>query len=89
VARTIVELLEASGSTPPVVNLVHPRPTPWLNILNAIRGALAQNGFADVLTKAFNEWIETLEKLSDNASGETFEQIVSNALLDLYECAHQ
>ncbi|EPQ57831.1 acetyl-CoA synthetase-like protein [Gloeophyllum trabeum ATCC 11539] len=66
VARTVLDVGLAAGEPPLAVNVVHPRPVKWTDIMVAIRKALGHSSESLALV-SFSEWVSRLEKRAAKA----------------------
>ena len=68
-----VDLLVSREPLPPMVNVVHPHPTTWEDVLANVRDELGGH----IPYVSMDEWIDKLEILSANASNDDLQRIVS------------
>lgn len=72
-AGTFVDLMFASGQLPQLINVLHPRPVPWKHVVNPLCESL--NVSLPVIP--LPEWVNQLERLSENAQAHDIDTIVS------------
>jgi hypothetical protein len=80
VSEAIMDVLFRSESPPLALNLAHPRPSRWTNIINAIRRAIIETrrptSNADLRLVPFSKWFAQLEEVAQTANEETLQSIV-------------
>lgn len=69
-----LDLLTSNEPLPPVINVVHPRPTTWKEILHGIWDEL--DGEYPFVT--LQDWVAKLDALPTNVSNEELQKIVSS-----------
>ena len=79
VANLVLDLAVSEDVGSPVLNVVHPRRTPWRETLRHIQEALG----VDMPFVPLDRWVERIEKESANATAETLEWIVSSRFLSV------
>lgn len=93
VARIVLDVTFAKDPPPAALNVVHPRPVPWNQIMHAISDAL----YARSTTKdrmplvSLGEWVERVEDHLKNANGRklNINDIVNVCFVKLDKYAHQ
>ena len=73
VADAFVDFLVSREPLPELVNLVHPHAVPWSTVIHNINEQLA----TPLPIIPFQEWVAKLEAVSDNATAEQLDKIVS------------
>jgi hypothetical protein len=78
VSQAILDVAFSKEALPRALNLVHPRPTPWHNIITAASDNLVKNEITkDRLPLVnFEIWFSKLQDASVGASDETLKRIV-------------
>ena len=72
VSNGIVELIFQNEHLPPVLNVVHPRPTDWNSVIKLIVDALVSRGkaYSRPVSVSFQTWFSTLEAHAQAANHE-------------------
>ena len=72
VSNGIVELIFQKEHLPPVLNVVHPRPTDWNRVVKLIADALVSRGklYSRPVFVSFQNWFSTLEAHAQAANHE-------------------
>ncbi|KZT25929.1 acetyl-CoA synthetase-like protein [Neolentinus lepideus HHB14362 ss-1] len=83
VAKTILDVGLASGKHHLAVNLVHPTPVKWTNIMIAIRKSLDKSPESLPLVP-FGEWVKKLEQRATKATAEDLERVPAIRILDFF-----
>jgi len=85
VAQAIVDIALSTSASPSALNLVHPRPVPFNNLVSSINDALVKEGVIPsalpVLT--FQEWFALLEGRAAAHNDADLEDVVSHSLQHL------
>lgn len=91
VAEAIIDVGLSSdrGLPPPAINLVHPHPIPWSQMIRDVRRALVEvkqlDAAGDTLPLVpFRKWLEALEKRVSADSAEVGNRLVSLHLPKVY-----
>ena len=84
VAQAIVDVA-LSPSTAPALNIVHPRPVPFDNLVSSINDALVSEGVASskLPVVSFPEWFALLEKRAAAGNSDDLKDVVSVASYSL------
>ncbi|KAG6810396.1 putative NRPS-like protein biosynthetic cluster [Tricholoma furcatifolium] len=83
VSKAIIDVAFSSKELPQALNVVHPRPIQWNEVINSIKIALEEErGSLDVVP--FQEWFSLLEKRSRNASDSELKSIPAIKLLEFF-----
>lgn len=72
VATVTVDLL-FSPEAPELVNVVHPRPVPWRDIMNSVNAELEKN----LPYVPLEDWVKKVEDAANSASAKDLEDTVS------------
>ncbi|KAG5721421.1 Linear gramicidin synthase subunit D [Termitomyces sp. T112] len=83
VSKAILDVAFSSDKLPVAINLVHPRPTQWSEVMNALKAVLDEDGFS-LRVVPFREWFSLLEKHSKNASDANIQDIPAVKLLEFF-----
>ncbi|EPQ57834.1 acetyl-CoA synthetase-like protein [Gloeophyllum trabeum ATCC 11539] len=83
VARTVLDVGLAAGEPPLAVNVVHPRPVKWTDIMEVIRKALGHSSKSLALV-SFSEWVTRLEKRAAKAETDDHEHVPAVRLLEFF-----
>ncbi|KAG6863132.1 hypothetical protein C0993_012766, partial [Termitomyces sp. T159_Od127] len=67
VSKTILDIAFSADNLPEAINLVHPRPVKWVEVMNAFKAVLDKDGYP-LRMVSFQEWFSLLEKRAGNAS---------------------
>ena len=73
VAETVLDLIVSEAQPAPLLNVVHPRPSPWHEVYANVNEALG----AHLPFVPYHEWISKLEALAITATPQDLERIVS------------
>ncbi len=73
VADTVLDLIVSPNDPSLVLNVVHPRPSPWNDVIKAINEELRQR----LPLVPYAQWIGKLEVLSADPDPQQLENIVS------------
>ena len=76
-ASTISDLLFSPVKLSPLLNVVHPRPVSWHEVVDAFRKELKQS----LPMVSLSDWLDKLDAMSHDASPELLEKIVSRIYL--------
>ena len=68
-----LDLLTTQGPLPQVINVVHPRPTTWMEVLNGIWEELGGR----LPFVSLQEWVSRLDTLPLDASSDQLQRVVS------------
>lgn len=77
-AGAVVDLITSDQPLPPLVNVVHPRPTPWRTIFQHLNNAVSTEPLAVV---PLSEWIRTLVSRAPQGDIQDHEQLVSQSIV--------
>ncbi|KNZ79425.1 L-aminoadipate-semialdehyde dehydrogenase large subunit [Termitomyces sp. J132] len=88
VSKAILDVAFSSEKFPVAINLVHPRPLQWSEVIDALKVALVEDGFP-LRVVPFQEWFSSLEKRSKNASDADIQAIPAVKLLELFRAISQ
>lgn len=77
VANMTLDLAKSDNALPPVLNVVHPRPSPWIDVFTNINDALG----ARLPFIPFEQWVTVLEEQAANPTAKTVERIVGKRIL--------
>ncbi|KZT19320.1 acetyl-CoA synthetase-like protein [Neolentinus lepideus HHB14362 ss-1] len=83
VAKTILDVGLAGEKHHLVVNVVHPTPVKWTNIMTAIRKSLDKS-LESLPLVPFGEWVKKLEERATNATTEELERVPAIRLLEFF-----
>ncbi|KAG6888349.1 hypothetical protein C0995_009042 [Termitomyces sp. Mi166 len=83
VSKAILDIAFSSYQLPVAINLVHPRPTQWKRVIDALKIVLDKDGFS-LRVARFQEWFSLLEKRSNNASDADIQAIPAVKLLEFF-----
>ncbi|KAG5350707.1 hypothetical protein C0989_009601 [Termitomyces sp. Mn162] len=83
VSKAILDVAFSSEKFPVAINLVHPRPLQWSEVIDALKVALVEDGFP-LRVVPFQEWFSSLEKRSKNASDADIQAIPAVKLLEFF-----
>ena len=83
VANTYVDLVLSEGSLPTTLNLVHPHPVKWQDVVRSLNSALGKHPL-DVIPYA--DWLAKVEDLPVNSLN--IERFVSICFLELPRIAY-
>ncbi|KZT22888.1 acetyl-CoA synthetase-like protein [Neolentinus lepideus HHB14362 ss-1] len=93
VAQTVLDTAFASEPPPSALNVVHPRPVPWTNLVEGVRVALVEivdHGKSEPLPLVpFKQWIQLLEKKAAGATESDMKAIPSIKLLPFFQSMAQ
>ncbi|KAH9476002.1 putative NRPS-like protein biosynthetic cluster [Psilocybe cubensis] len=89
VAQSIIDVALHNSDLPPALNLVHPRPIPFDDIVSAINNALVQEGVTttQIPVLPIQDWYSLLEKRAKRANPEDHKAIPAIKLLDFFRGA--
>jgi len=78
ISNAILDVAFAKEEPPIVMNLVHPRPTAWRNLMQPIADAMVAHKVTShpLPFVSFSEWFEKLELSAKDVSEETMKRIV-------------
>jgi hypothetical protein len=78
VSQAILDVAFGNDKPERALNLVHPRPTPWHNIMEAASNNLVKGGITKERLPliTFEKWFSRLQDASVGASDETINRIV-------------
>ncbi|KAJ3537775.1 hypothetical protein NM688_g6625 [Phlebia brevispora] len=83
VASSIKDLILTQAELPRLVNVVHPRPTPWSSLMENINKYLClPEGPLPCIS--LPDWVTRLERLSESVSTEEFDRVPAIKLLDFF-----
>lgn len=79
VAKAIMGIVSSSKTTPMVMNLTHPRPIAWKQVVSLVATALLKQGIIEQALPLipFHEWVYLLEKFAVNSTAEDLVATVS------------
>ncbi|KNZ74034.1 Linear gramicidin synthase subunit D [Termitomyces sp. J132] len=83
VSKAILDVAFSSEKFPVAINLVHPRPIQWSEVIDALKAVLVKDGFP-LRVVSFQEWFSLLEKRSKNASDADIQAIPAVKLLEFF-----
>ncbi|KAH7912703.1 putative nonribosomal peptide synthetase [Hygrophoropsis aurantiaca] len=90
VASAVSDIALAKEPAPPVLNIVHPRPVSWLDVMGPVRKAvIAEKGIKEsALTFApFATWFARLEELARSANQADLQDIPAIKLLEFFRAS--
>lgn len=82
VAKSMLDIAFSKGQPPVAVNLVHPQPSPWTTIIEAVKDSLTREKSLspDALSLVpFSEWFSRLEAISKSANEKVLENTVCSS----------
>ncbi len=86
-AKAVLDL-SLNAEAEPILNLVHPRPVRWWEIINWVRDALDKtfsgDGMDELPIISPREWLAALEERAEAPSSEDFDAVVSFANLCVF-----
>ncbi|THG96855.1 hypothetical protein EW026_g5054 [Hermanssonia centrifuga] len=80
VARATVDLLFSKSELPTLVNMIHPRPVAWEDIINAINQSIGTT----LSVVSLDEWVDALELLSSSATPQDLTNIPAVKLIEFF-----
>lgn len=83
VCRTIQEFIapeQDDKELPALVNVVHPRPVAWHDVIVHISNGLRSEAGQPLPVIPFDEWMKKLEKVSHSSTGKDLDTIVRTLL---------
>jgi thioester reductase-like protein/acyl-CoA synthetase (AMP-forming)/AMP-acid ligase II len=91
ISNAILDVAFAKEEPPIVMNLVHPRPTAWRNLMQPIADAMVAHKVTShpLPFVSFSEWFEKLELSAKDVSEETMKRIPGIKLLDFMRAMAQ
>ncbi|KDR79161.1 hypothetical protein GALMADRAFT_277673 [Galerina marginata CBS 339.88] len=85
VAQSIIDVALLKSPNPPALNIVHPRPIPFNNLVTAINGALVKEGISSTLPLvSFQEWFSLLEARSAAGNADDLKNVPAIKLIDFF-----
>ncbi|PPQ80241.1 hypothetical protein CVT25_003501 [Psilocybe cyanescens] len=89
VAQSIIDVALLKADLPPALNLVHPKPVPFDDIINAVNDALVQESITptQIPVIPIQDWFSLLEKRTADANPEDLSTIPAIKLLDFFRGA--
>ncbi|KAG5652628.1 putative NRPS-like protein biosynthetic cluster [Sphagnurus paluster] len=84
VAGGILDIALGDKAPPPMLNLVHPRPVEWSNVIAGIKTAIKEVLGRNLEVVPFGDWVSALEAHADTATAETMDSIPALKLLDFF-----
>jgi hypothetical protein len=60
VAGAVVDLIHTEGKLPISLNISHPRPIPWKDMMQFFSRAFAEEGYHEISIVPWSEWMEEL-----------------------------
>ncbi|KAF5371510.1 hypothetical protein D9615_009619 [Tricholomella constricta] len=89
VAAVIVDVALGSVIPPVALNVVHPRPVEWKQVITSIQVAIKDVLGRDLEVVPFSEWLSAVEARAGNATAETLDIIPAVKLLDFFRGVSQ
>lgn len=77
VAKCTLDVAFSKEQPPPVLNLWHPRPVPWNDLMGAVGSALSRQTGRRIPLVTFSEWVSILDQRARNPSTRDLQKIVS------------
>ncbi|KAG5652630.1 putative secondary metabolism biosynthetic enzyme [Sphagnurus paluster] len=84
VAGSILDIALGDKAPPPMLNIVHPRPVEWSNVIADIKTAIKEVLERDLDVVPFDDWVSALEAHANTATAETMDSIPALKLLDFF-----
>ncbi|KAH7890585.1 acetyl-CoA synthetase-like protein [Phlebopus sp. FC_14] len=87
VAFSILEIAIAKEAMPPVLNIVNPRATPWIDIISSVHEYVVQNTglkHDELPIIPFSDWFARLEAKADGMSSNDLQSIPAVKLLEFF-----
>ncbi|KAG5649393.1 hypothetical protein H0H81_004129, partial [Sphagnurus paluster] len=84
VAGSVLDITLGDKVPPPILNLVHPRPVEWNDVMAGIRTAIKEVLERDLEVVPFGDWVSALEAHAKTATTETMDSIPALKLLDFF-----
>jgi hypothetical protein len=75
VATAVAELVLSHRPLPPLLNVVHPRPVPWSDIIAGFQCTLAK----PLRLVSIEEWLHVVENIATENKPEDLQRVVSIA----------
>lgn len=75
VAQAVADFVLTPTALPEVVNVVHPRPVPWDDVIQGVNHALAK----ELPVVPFGEWLKAVEKVEVEGRAEDLGRVVSRS----------
>lgn len=80
VGQAMLDLV-SNAKVEPIVNIIHPKPVSWSDVILWVRGALASTlGAQQLPVIPARDWLQLLEDRSRAASSDDLRNIVSTAI---------
>ncbi|KAG6847388.1 hypothetical protein H0H93_008505, partial [Arthromyces matolae] len=83
VSKSIIDIAFSPNQLPSAVNLVHPRPVQWNDVINALKDVLEKK-HGSLRVVSFTEWFALLEKRSKNSDETVIKAIPAIKLLEFF-----
>ncbi|KAG6818478.1 hypothetical protein H0H93_004670, partial [Arthromyces matolae] len=83
VSKATLDIAFSSAEIPPAVNIVHPRPIPWIQVIQAFKDVFEQQG-SHLRIVPFKDWLSLLEVRSKKATDADLKAIPALKLLEFF-----
>ncbi|KDR77645.1 hypothetical protein GALMADRAFT_1326492 [Galerina marginata CBS 339.88] len=85
VAQIIIDVALSKSPNPPALNIVHPRPVPFNDLVSAINGALVKERVSSALpVVSFREWFSLLEVRAAAGKADDLKNVPAIKLVDFF-----